>query len=32
VIDTNEYFRHVVAYVHLNPVSAGVVPDPGEYV
>jgi len=32
VIDTNEFFRHVVAYVHLNPVSAGVVTDPVDYV
>jgi hypothetical protein len=31
VIDTNEYFRRVVAYVHLNPVAAGVVDDPAEY-
>jgi REP element-mobilizing transposase RayT len=31
VIDTNEYFRQVVAYVHLNPVAAGVVDDPAEY-
>ena len=32
VIDTNEYFRHVVAYVHLNPVTAGIVSDPADYV
>ena len=32
VIDTDEYFRQVVAYVHLNPVSAGIVDDPGGYV
>ncbi len=32
VIDTNEYFRQVVAYVHLNPVSAGIADDPGDYV
>jgi REP element-mobilizing transposase RayT len=31
VIYTNEYFRQVVAYVHLNPVAAGVVSDPAEY-
>ncbi len=31
VIDTNEYFRQVVAYVHLNPVAAGIVDDPAEY-
>jgi len=32
VVDTDEYFRQVVAYVHLNPVSAGSVNDPGDYV
>ena len=32
VVDTNEYFRQAVAYVHLNPVSAGIVDDPGDYV
>jgi REP element-mobilizing transposase RayT len=32
VVDTNEYFRQVIAYVHLNPVSAGMVDDPGGYV
>ena len=32
VVDTNEYFRHVIAYVHLNPVSAGIADDPGDYV
>jgi REP element-mobilizing transposase RayT len=32
VVDTNEYFRQVVAYVHLNPVSAGIVDDPSDYV
>jgi REP element-mobilizing transposase RayT len=32
VIDTEEYFRQVVAYVHLNPVSAGVTHDPAEYI
>ena len=31
VIDTNEYFRQVIAYVHLNPVSAGIADDPGDY-
>ena len=31
VIDTNQYFRQVVAYVHLNPVAAGIVPDPADY-
>ena len=32
VVDTNEYFRQVIAYVHLNPVSAGIADDPGDYV
>jgi REP element-mobilizing transposase RayT len=32
VIDTDEYFRQVVAYVHLNPVSARIVDDPAAYV
>jgi REP element-mobilizing transposase RayT len=32
VIDSDEYFRQVVAYVHLNPVTAGLVKDPADYV
>ena len=32
VIDSEEYFRQVIAYVHLNPVSAGIVSDPADYV
>ena len=31
VIDTDDYFRQVVAYVHLNPVVAGIVDDPFKY-
>lgn len=31
-IDTKEYFRQVVAYVHLNPVSARIVDDPAASV
>jgi REP element-mobilizing transposase RayT len=31
VIDTDEYFRQVVSYVHLNPVAAGVADDPTRY-
>ena len=31
VITTDEYFRQVVAYVHLNPVAAGIVDDPAGY-
>lgn len=30
-IDSNEYFKQVVAYVHLNPVATGLVDDPSEY-
>ena len=32
VIRTDEYFRQVVACVHLNPVSAGIVDDPARPV
>ena len=31
VIDSEDYFRQAVAYVHLNPVAAGLVADPAEY-
>ena len=31
VIDSQEYFRQVVSYVHLNPVAAGITNDPAEY-
>lgn len=31
IVDSNEYFRQVVAYVHLNPVAAGLVEDPSDY-
>ena len=31
IIDSNEYFRQVVSYVHLNPVAAGIVDDPVDY-
>jgi rhodanese-related sulfurtransferase len=31
VVDTDDYYRQVLAYVHLNPVSAGIVTDPAEY-
>ena len=30
-IDSNDYFKQVVAYVHLNPVAAGLVADPADY-
>ena len=32
IIDSNQYFRQVVAYVHLNPVAAGIVSDPAKYI
>jgi REP element-mobilizing transposase RayT len=32
VIDTEDYFRQVIAYVHLNPVTAGIANDPADYV
>lgn len=31
LIDSNKYFMQVVAYVHLNPVAAGLVADPSDY-
>jgi REP element-mobilizing transposase RayT len=31
VIDSEEYFRQVVSYVHLNPVASGVVMDPARF-
>jgi REP element-mobilizing transposase RayT len=31
VIDTQDYFRQAVSYVHLNPVAAGIVSDPSEH-
>jgi REP element-mobilizing transposase RayT len=30
-IDSNSYFKQVVAYVHLNPLAAGLVDDPADY-
>lgn len=32
VINSEDYFRQVVAYVHLNPVAAGMVTDPADHV
>lgn len=32
IIDSTDYFRQVVSYVHLNPVAAGLVSDPVDYV
>ena len=31
IIDSDDYFRQVVSYVHLNPVAAGIVKDPVDY-
>jgi REP element-mobilizing transposase RayT len=31
IIDSGDYFRQVVSYVHLNPVTAGLVSDPVDY-
>ena len=31
IIDSQDYFRQVVSYVHLNPVAAGIVDDPVDY-
>ena len=31
IIDSTDYFRQVVSYVHLNPVVAGIVDDPVRY-
>ena len=31
VIDSDDYFRQVVCYVHLNPVAAGIVDDPADH-
>jgi REP element-mobilizing transposase RayT len=31
LIDTQDYLRQAVAYVHLNPITAGIVEDPAEH-
>ncbi len=31
VIDSQDYFRQAVSYVHLNPVEAKIVTDPADY-
>ena len=31
IINSQEYFRQVVSYVHLNPLAAGLVKDPADY-
>ena len=31
IIDSQDYYRQVISYVHLNPVAAGIVNDPADY-
>ena len=31
VIDSQDYFRQAVSYVHMNPVAANIVSDPADY-
>ncbi len=31
VIDSQDYYRQVISYVHLNPVAARIVNDPADY-
>ncbi|MCP4900767.1 MAG: hypothetical protein GY906_27700, partial [bacterium] len=31
LVQNEEYLRQLVLYIHLNPVAAGVVDNPGEY-
>ena len=31
LIDSQDYFRQVISYVHLNPVAAAIVKDPADY-
>jgi REP element-mobilizing transposase RayT len=31
LVDDQTYFHQLLAYVHLNPVTAGIVKDPGRY-
>lgn len=31
LIDSQDYFRQAVSYVHLNPVAANIVSDPADY-
>ncbi len=30
-VDDPEYLRKLIAYIHLNPVTAGIVPNPAKY-
>ncbi len=31
IVEDQEYFEQLLAYIHLNPVSAGLVEDPADY-
>jgi hypothetical protein len=31
LVDDEEYLRQLIAYIHLNPVTAGIVSDPAKY-
>ena len=31
IVDSQEYFNQLLAYIHLNPVAAGIVDDPAAY-
>ncbi len=31
MVEDERYLLQLVAHIHLNPVAAGVVPDPAEY-
>ncbi len=31
IVDDDEYLRQLIAYIHLNPVAAGIVTDAAEY-
>jgi len=31
LVEDGRYYQQLIAYIHLNPVTAGVVDDPGEY-
>jgi REP element-mobilizing transposase RayT len=31
IVDSQQYFNHLLAYIHLNPVAAGLAYDPADY-
>jgi REP element-mobilizing transposase RayT len=31
IVDGQSYFEQLLAYIHLNPVTAGIVDDPADY-